>query len=498
MQIISEQIIGQAINSERVSITLEIAPFDVGPGKIPDATFEAKGDLLLGTGPATYDNLPAGVNGYLLQADSTALLGVKWASILVGASMSLTNNSGSTQLLGTTVVIDPTGDDSFTVTTVAQNKNVFGVLLEDVVNGAAGKVGFGGLAVVNVAGNVVRGNFLVSSTTSGRAKDYGSALRPPWGAVGVALTGYSGGGNGTVYAILFCDVGMNVINKVAAIVELFGSSITNSTTNGCALPTAVEMPTNKNTYKVPLFMKDTAVEKILTGDFAADSNWTKGTGWTIGSGVATATAGSASDLSQTTAPLINAVVYVVTYTLTRTAGSITPKCGTQVGTSRSASGTYTEVITANGTAFLFSKDASFAGTLDNVSVKPIYVPGGEWTFELPPDYDGGTFTAHVTWWHPTATFNFNVAWNIAMVAMTDAGAIDVALGSPVQVNDVGGSANTMYKTPESAAITCAGTPLAGKRVNVKVTRVSTDSTNDTLASVGVYLDTVVLTYTRAG
>ena len=113
---------------------------------------------------------------------------------------------------------------------------------------------------------------------------------------------------------------------------------------------------------------------ILTPDFAADANWTKGTGWTISGGTANAAAGSASDLSQTAAPLTSGRVYRVQYTVSsRTAGTVTPKCGTQAGTAQNSNATFTELIVANGTAFLFSKDSSFDGKIDDVTVSGNFV-----------------------------------------------------------------------------------------------------------------------------
>ena len=41
-------------------------------------TITAKGDLLVGTGNATYDNLAVGTNGYTLVADSATATGLKW------------------------------------------------------------------------------------------------------------------------------------------------------------------------------------------------------------------------------------------------------------------------------------------------------------------------------------------------------------------------------------------------------------------------------------
>jgi hypothetical protein len=113
--------------------------------------------------------------------------------------------------------------------------------------------------------------------------------------------------------------------------------------------------------------------QITNGGFATDSDWTKGTGWSIGSGVATKAAGSAALLSQAQT-MTAGRYYIVTYTITRSAGTITPQFAggsTVSGTARSSSGTYTDIMTAvsGNNTVQFSADASFAGTVDNVSVK---------------------------------------------------------------------------------------------------------------------------------
>jgi hypothetical protein len=46
----------------------------------------AKGDLIAGTGSATFDNLPVGTNGQTLVADSTASTGLKWATPATASS----------------------------------------------------------------------------------------------------------------------------------------------------------------------------------------------------------------------------------------------------------------------------------------------------------------------------------------------------------------------------------------------------------------------------
>tara|TARA_R110000824_G_scaffold40166_1_gene120640 strand:- start:4519 stop:6642 length:2124 start_codon:yes stop_codon:yes gene_type:complete len=110
-------------------------------------------------------------------------------------------------------------------------------------------------------------------------------------------------------------------------------------------------------------------ETVTNGTFASDSDWTKGTGWTIGAGVATASAGTGSDLSQSLT-LTPGAYFVLEFDLTRSAGTIQPKLGgTSIGSALSAAGHYKYQVFNYGASLAFTKDSSFAGTLDNVTVK---------------------------------------------------------------------------------------------------------------------------------
>ncbi len=114
----------------------------------------------------------------------------------------------------------------------------------------------------------------------------------------------------------------------------------------------------------------TATELNADPTFGTSASWTKGAGWSIASNTATATAGSASDLSIS----VNVTVggfYRLTFTCTRSAGTFQPKLGTQsVGSSINASGTYSVTFLVTGTgSLIFSKDATFAGTLTLASLK---------------------------------------------------------------------------------------------------------------------------------
>lgn len=111
----------------------------------------------------------------------------------------------------------------------------------------------------------------------------------------------------------------------------------------------------------------------VNGVFAADTDWTKGAGWSIGSGVATKVAGSASALSQTVASTAGRW-YRCSATITRTAGTLTVSLGTS-GTTATFTANHTGnfyLFSGTGTQTLsFSGDASFAGTVDNVVVQQI-------------------------------------------------------------------------------------------------------------------------------
>jgi len=110
------------------------------------------------------------------------------------------------------------------------------------------------------------------------------------------------------------------------------------------------------------------------------TDWTLGTGWSHDSTEKRMekTAGSASDLTQASADqaniLVDANVYRVVVELTVDAGSITPKLGTTSGTARTESGVYTETITCSGGLdFDLAADASFAGSVDSVSIQEVQV-----------------------------------------------------------------------------------------------------------------------------
>lgn len=72
--------------------------YDLAAAAVPKSTVTTKGDLIAATASATVSRLGVGTNGQVLQADSTASTGLKWATPSAGALtlISTTTLSGST------------------------------------------------------------------------------------------------------------------------------------------------------------------------------------------------------------------------------------------------------------------------------------------------------------------------------------------------------------------------------------------------------------------
>lgn len=112
---------------------------------------------------------------------------------------------------------------------------------------------------------------------------------------------------------------------------------------------------------------------VINGLFGADTDWDKGTGWTIASDKATHS-GGAGDLSQDI--LTDGSVYRITYIVTgQTAGTLTAKAGTGgAGVPVTEDGTYIEYLTcADTTLLIFAADTDFDGSVSVVEAYRVAV-----------------------------------------------------------------------------------------------------------------------------
>ena len=149
------------------------------------------------------------------------------------------------------------------------------------------------------------------------------------------------------------------------------------------------MPVTSATNPVGLVIDQTqgglgnlGAELVTNGGFDSDTDWTKGTGWTISGGVASRpNIGSGTSLMQAVALTANSL-YLLTYTLTQTSGNFNTafQGGSSVfGPNRTTGGTYTEVLRAvsGSNTLAFQAGSTFAGTIDNVSLR--LIPGNHAT-----------------------------------------------------------------------------------------------------------------------
>jgi hypothetical protein len=201
-------------------------------------------------------------------------------------------------------------------------------------------------------------------------------------------------------------------------------------------------------------------ELTTNGTFDTDTDWSKGIGWSIGSGVATKTSGTADLLSQaiTVTP---GNIYLVSFTTTVSSGTITPQFRggvTVSGAASNSSGTFTRYLipSAGTNTFSFLANSAFAGTVDNVSVQEVTAdsvtaPDGTSTAStFTADVANATFTQSVT--AVAADYTFSVY----LRRVTGTGDIDITAHS-------GGTWVTQTITSSWARYTVTQTLTAGAR-----------------------------------
>lgn len=225
----------------------------------------------------------------------------------------------------------------------------------------------------------------------------------------------------------------------------------------------------------------TFAEYVTNGTFGSDTGWTKGAGWTIAAGVATATGAISTALSQTAAiTLIEGFTYTITYTVTRTAGTVTPSIGGTAGTARSTDATFTETIVAGSTQILAFTGAGFSGTIDNVSVTG-WVLGAGWTTDGSTAIATGAIstalsqTANVA--YPLVVGN---AYYVTYTLTRAAGGVTVSIGGTAGTERTSSATVSEFIIAGSTqAITFTGNAFTGTIDNVTVipaAQVAGDST----------------------
>lgn len=143
---------------------------------------------------------------------------------------------------------------------------------------------------------------------------------------------------------------------------------------------------------------NTRTNLLLTPDFASDTNWTKGAGYTISGGKAHAAAGTASNLSQAYA-FVAGTTYRNAFTLSAvTGGTVSGRFfGGTTATPIAPTGTNglklgSAVAISGNVTYALNKDASFAGDIDDeylIAHTADCAPQGDWDYYAIPENGSG-------------------------------------------------------------------------------------------------------------
>lgn len=246
--ITEEKVYGVVI--DRKEISMAVAPFDLGIGSPSLSLITGIGQLFVGIGPGQVQALSAGNLGDVLTADPSLPAGVKWASGGSGASSLLYNFSGTTVSAGDVLIPDSNNDRAFKTTSAQFDPRVIGVAGATIIAGAEGKViNFPGtITTVNCdAGQVRRGEYLVSSSTVKLAKSAGPVRTNATFAI--ALTAKAAGSAGSVYAML--QPQMTVATGGGYSYSQGGSNAAANSTNAEKFFSATEIWANVPTAALP-------------------------------------------------------------------------------------------------------------------------------------------------------------------------------------------------------------------------------------------------------
>jgi hypothetical protein len=109
--------------------------------------------------------------------------------------------------------------------------------------------------------------------------------------------------------------------------------------------------------------------------FSADSDWQKGTGWSIAGDQASSNASQTEDSDIYQAVGSDGTYYLYNYKISgRTAGTIKPKAHTNYGTAVNGNSVYSEIVEANGANLGLTADLDWDGDVDYCYIIPLSDP----------------------------------------------------------------------------------------------------------------------------
>lgn len=102
----------------------------------------------------------------------------------------------------------------------------------------------------------------------------------------------------------------------------------------------------------------------------------------------------------------------------------------------------------------------------------------QYIFNMPDEYDGGTYKCKFYWKDATTPGTGDVVWGIQSVAISNDGAIDTAFGTAQTVTDTYLASGDVHISDATAAVTTAGTPALADLTYFQIYR-DADNGSDT-------------------
>lgn len=96
---------------------------------------------------------------------------------------------------------------------------------------------------------------------------------------------------------------------------------------------------------------------------------------------------------------------------------------------------------------------------------------------MPKSWNEGTLVCQFVWAQGNTVTNFGTVWAIEAVAFANNDNIDTAFGTAVQVTSTGAANGRVYFSPETSALTVAGSPAAEELVYFQVKRLPQDASD---------------------
>lgn len=104
----------------------------------------------------------------------------------------------------------------------------------------------------------------------------------------------------------------------------------------------------------------------------------------------------------------------------------------------------------------------------------------QFALQMPKNWNESTLIWQAVWTHGATATNFGVVFFMQAVALANSDAADTAFGTAVSVTDTGGTTDDIFISPESSALTVAGSPGAEEWVVFQIYRDVSDA-SDTMA-----------------